>query len=312
MIRRAKNFGLMFKEAATEWWNDQAPVLGAALSYYTVFSLAPLLVLTIAIAGLAYGEEAARGEIVTTMQGLVGKDGAEAVEAIIENARKPSEGIVATILGFAFLVFGATGVFGQLQNALNMIWKVAPKPGATWKMFLRSRFLSFAMVSGVAFLLLVSLLASAALAALGRFFSETLPGGETVWLVLNFIISLGVITFMFAMIFKVLPDAKVQWKDVGVGAFMTAVLFSIGKFLMGLYLGNSTIGSTYGAAGSLVVLLIWVYYSAQILFLGAELTRVYAIRYGRGVRPEQGAQLLVMNPLTHQKLQRNAKQDLRR
>lgn len=301
MTRYLKNVGSLLSETASEWWNDQAPVLGAALAYYTAFSLAPLLVLAIAIAGMAFGEEAARGEVVSTMRSLVGLEGAKAIQTMIEHARRPEEGVLATVLGFTFLIIGASGVFAQLQNALNLIWKVAPRPGATIRHFLRARFLSFAMVLGINFLLLVSLLVSAGLSALGNYFSQKLPGGATLWMGLNFLISLGVISFLFAIIFKYLPDARVAWSDTWIGSFLTAVLFTGGKFLMGLYLGNSSFGSAYGAAGSLVVLLAWIYYSAQILFFGAEFTRVFAMRYGSGLRPERGAELLHFNPLTHQR-----------
>lgn len=286
----------LLKESFNQWMDDQAPVLGAALSYYTVFSLAPLLVLAIAIAGMAFGEEAARGEIVGAIQGLVGREGGLAVQTMIENASRPSEGILATVIGVAVLLFGASGAFAQLQNALNVIWKVAVNSNFSIGVFLKRRFFSFAMVLSVGFLLLVSLAISAALAALGKFFAGALPGGEGFWQVANFLISLGVVTLLFAMIFKFVPDARIAWGDVWIGALLTAVLFSVGKFLMGLYLGSSTIGSTFGAAGSLVVLLIWIYYSAQILFFGAEFTRVYALRYGSGLRPVPGAHLI--RPLT--------------
>ena len=292
MAHRFRVFLSLFKDSFNQWMDDQAPVLGAALSYYTVFSLAPLLVLTIAIAGMAFGEEAARGEIVGSIQGLVGREGALAVQTMIENARKPESGILATVIGVFVLLFGASGAFAQLQNALNVIWKVAPNANSGVIPFLRRRFFSFAMVLSVGFLLLVSLAVSAALAAVGRYFAGVLPGGEAFWQITNFIISFGVVTLLFAMIFKFVHDARVAWSDVWIGSALTAILFSIGKFLMGLYLGNSTIGSTYGAAGSLVVLLVWIYYSSQILFFGAEFTRVYALRYGSGLRPLPGAHLI--------------------
>lgn len=280
----------LLKETAAEWQEDKVPVLAAALSYYTVFSLAPLLLIAIAIAGAVFGEEAARGEVVKQIQGLVGQDGAEAIQSMIQNAQKPeSGGAIATVIGIVTLLFGASGVFGQLQDALNTIWEVKPKPNGGWKSFLQSRFLSFGMVLVVGFLLLVSLMLSAGLTAVGTFFGNVIPGFVALSQVLNFVISFAVVTVLFASIYKVLPDVEIPWRNLWIGSAITALLFNFGKFLIGLYLGNSSIGSTYGAAGSLVVILIWVFYSAQILLIGAEFTQVYSKYRGTPLRPSKHA-----------------------
>jgi len=281
----------LLKETVQEWNEDKASRLAAALAYYTVFSLAPLLILVLALAGAVLGEEAAKGQLVGQIQGLVGRDGAELIETTIQGAHRPGEnsGVIASVISVAVLIFGATGVFAQLQESLNTIWEVTPKPGRQVKGFLQQRFLSFGMILGIAFLLLVSLVVSAGLAALNSYMSHLLPGIDFLWIVLNWVISLAVVTLLFALMFKFLPDAKIAWTDVTVGAFITALLFTIGKSLIGIYLGNSSFGSTYGAAGSLVVLLAWVYYSAQILFFGAEFTQVYARRYGSRIVPNKDA-----------------------
>jgi membrane protein len=280
----------LLKDTITEWNEDNVPLLAAALAYYTVFSLAPLLVIAIAIAGAFFGEEAARQEIAGQIQGMVGKDGAEAIQTMIQNAHRPdSGGTVATVLGVMTLLLGASGVFGQLQTALNTIWEVKPKPGQGIKGFLQSRFLSFAMVLVIGFLLLVSLILSAVLAGVSRFFGNVIPGFAAVGETLNFVISFGVTTFLFAAIYKFLPDVKVPWKNLWIGAAATALLFTIGKFLIGLYLGNSGISSTYGAAGSLVVILVWIFYSAQILLIGAEFTQVYSKYKGVPIAPSKHA-----------------------
>lgn len=281
-------FGLL-KETFNEWNEDKASRLAAALAYYTIFSLAPLLVIVIAIAGAVFGEEAARNQIVGQIQGLVGQQGAEAVQAMILNASKPGSGLIASIVGVVALLFGASGLFGQLQDALNTIWEVTPKPDRGLKGIIQDRFFSFTMVLGTGFLLLVSLVLSAALAAFGNYFGHLMPGMAELWQFVNFAVSFGVITLLFALIYRVLPDAKVAWGDVWIGAAVTALLFTIGRLLIGLYLGSSAIGSAYGAAGSLVVVLVWVYYSAQILLFGAEFTQVYATRYGSHIEPTKNA-----------------------
>ncbi|MGE0398450.1 MAG: YihY/virulence factor BrkB family protein [Kofleriaceae bacterium] len=286
---RAKTIFTLLKETGSDWLEDKASRLAAALAFYTLLSLAPLLVLVVSIAGLVFGDDAARGEVTGQLQALIGTDGAKAVESVLANAKTPSSGILGTIVGVAILLFGASGVFGELQDSLNVIWEVQPRPGRGIKGFIRDRFFSFTLVLGVAFLLLVSLVLSAGLAAAGSLFEQRLPGGEVMWQVINFVISIGTITVLFGLIFKVLPDVKIQWRDVWIGALFTAVLFTLGKFAIGLYLGRSTIASPYGAAGSVVVLVVWVYYSAQILFFGAEFTQVYARHHGSRLRPTKNA-----------------------
>ncbi|HEY1015255.1 MAG TPA: YihY/virulence factor BrkB family protein [Herpetosiphonaceae bacterium] len=280
-------FGLL-KQTGKEWSEDKVPRLGAALAYYTVFSIAPLLIIAIGIAGLVLDREAATGQIQAQLDGLLGVDAAKAIQEMIQGASKPSSGILATVIGLATLLFGASGVFGQLQDSLNTIWEVAPKPGRGILGTLKDRFLSFTMVLGVGFMLLVSLVISAALAGIGKYF-ENLGIPTFLFEAINFAVSFGVITLLFAAIYKVLPDVKIQWRDVWIGAAVTALLFTIGKFLIGLYLGRSSVASSYGAVGSLAILLLWVYYSAQILFFGAEFTQVYANAYGSRVVPDKDA-----------------------
>lgn len=282
--------GSIFREAAADWLEDRADQLGAALAFYSILSLAPLLVIAISIAALAFGEEAARGELVEQMQDMVGIEGAQAIQSLLEHAQAPGRGLLPTILGIGTLLLGATGVFGQLQSSLNTIWEVQPKPGRGIWDFARDRFLSLTMVLGTGFLLLVSLVLSAVIAALGSFVGDQWPATEALWQFGNTGVSFLVVTLLFALIFKFLPDVEVRWSDVWVGALLTALLFTFGKYLIGLYLGKSALGSAYGAAGSFVVLIVWIYYSAQILFFGAELTQVYARRYGRGMVPKSGAE----------------------
>lgn len=279
----------LLKETFSEWNKDKASRLAAALAYYTVFSLAPLLVIVIAIAGSVFGEEAARGEIVGQIQGLVGTDGAKFIETAIENANKPTTGSIASAISLGILLFGASGVFAELQDALNTVWEVQPKPERGLINIIRKRFLSFSMVLGIGFLLLVSLVTSAVLAAVVNYLGSALPGLEFLWQIVNFIISFALTTVLFGLIYKVLPDVKITWNDVLIGAAITSLLFSIGRFLLGQYLGNSSFGSAYGAAGSLVVILAWIYYAAQILFFGAEFTQVYARRYGSQIVPDENA-----------------------
>jgi len=279
----------VIKETVSDWQDDKAATLAAALAYYTLLSIAPLIVLAVAVVGLAFGEDAARGQISEQISGLVGAQAGEAVEAIARNARAPEAGVISTVIGIVVLMFGASGVFGELQTSLDTIWEVEPKPGRGIVGVIKDRFFSFTMVLGVAFLLLVSMVLSAAIASFGHFLEGALPGGEVLWSVLNLALSFGIITLLFALIYKVIPDAKIQWRDVWVGAGVTALLFSIGKLLVGLYLGKSTFVSSYGAAGSVVALVVWVYYSSQIVFLGAELTQVYARRFGSGIEPGKEA-----------------------
>lgn len=284
-----KTIWALLKETFAEWNNDKASRLAAALAYYTVFSLAPLLIIAIAIAGAVFGEEAARGEIVGQIQGLVGKEGAQFIETAIENASKPEAGSIASLVSVVVLLFGASGLFAQLQDALNTIWEVQPKPELGLWAIIRARFLSFTMVLGVGFLLLVSLILSAGVAGLVNFFGHLLPGVSFLLQLTNFVLSFAVTTILFGLIYKVLPDAKIAWSDVWIGAIITSLLFSIGRFLLGLYLGNSSFGSTYGAAGSVVIILAWVNYAAQILFFGAEFTQVYARKFGSQIVPAKNA-----------------------
>ena len=280
----------ILKKAAWDWMEDQAPTLGAALAYYTVFSLAPLLIIAIAIAGLVFGPDAARGQIFDQLRGLLGEAGAKSMQDLVENANaKPAAGIFATFIGLVTLLFGASGVFGQLQTSLNAIWGVQPKPGRGVLGIIQDRILSFGFILVVGFLLLVSLLLTAAIAFVGEWFGGMVPGMEFLIQILNSVLSLAVITLLFAMIFKFLPDAKIAWHDVWIGALITAALFTVGKFALGLYLGKSGVDSSYGAAGSLIVLLLWVYYSSQILFFGAEFTQAYANRFGSHVAPADNA-----------------------
>jgi membrane protein len=285
----------LLKDTIREWREDGANRLAAALAYYTTFSLAPLLVLIIAIAGLVGGREAAQTQTMAQVQDLLGVEGREFVEGMLESASQPETGLAATLIGAVTLLFGALGVFGELQNSLNTIWEVKPKPAKGWmdgiKRFVVRRLLSFAMVLGIGFLLLASLVISAVISALGEYIGNRWPiadqGINAQWLsLINFVISFLVITLLFAMMFKFLPEIKIAWKDVWLGAAVTSALFSLGKFLIGLYLGRSQVGNIFGAAGSLAILLIWIYYSAQILFFGAEFTQVYANRYGSKMVPD--------------------------
>jgi membrane protein len=268
----------MLKETAREWSADKSPRLAAALAYYTLFSIAPLLLIAISIAGLVYGEEAARGEIVATFQSVIGENAAKGVEEMIENARREKSGIIATVVGIVTLLFGASGVFTQLQDAMNTVWGIEPKKEG-FAATIRKKVLSFAMVMVIGFLLLVSLVLSAALAAIGKYLEGRIPGNAGVWHAIHFVVALGVFSLLFAMIFRYLPARRVPWGDVWAGAIFTSVLFGIGKFALGLYLGKSSVASTFGAAGSLVILLLWVYYSGLILLFGAEFTEVYARRH---------------------------------
>jgi membrane protein len=282
----------LIKETFSEWREDKASRLAAALSYYTIFSIAPLLIIAIGVAGLVFGHDAAMNQVVGQIRGMVGEDGAQVIQTILQNASKTTSGIIATVVGGVTLLIGASGAFGQLQDSLNTIWEVRPKKGRGVKGLMRDRFLSFSMVLFIGFLLLASLLLTAVLAGIGKYLSDLLPMSSVVLQAMNFGVSLTVTAFLFALIFKVLPDAIVRWRDVWVGALVTALLFSLGRFLIGLYLGRASIGSAYGAAGSLVVLLFWVYYSAQILFLGAEFTQVYAKRFGQEIVPKPNAEPL--------------------
>jgi membrane protein len=289
LVPRFKLLLKLLKDSTLACVNDNTSMFGAALAYYTAFSLAPILVIAIAVAGLLFGPEAASGQIAAEIKSVVGDDGAKAIESMVADANKPTSSAWATVIGFVMLLVGAAGLFGQLQGALNTIWKVKAKPGRGIMGFIRDRFLSFSMVLGTAFLLLISLVVNAILAALGSLFGEW--GASIVGQGLNLVTSFAVITLLFAMIFRFLPDAKIAWRDVWLGAVITSLLFSIGKFIIGFYLGQAGTASAYGAAGSLAVLLIWLYYSAQIFLFGAELTKAYADCFGSRIIPKENAML---------------------
>ncbi len=282
------------KQSFESWSDDKATLLAAAIAYYTLFSLAPLIIIAVAVAGLAFGQEASTNQIFGALRSLLGDNGAEAIQGMVRSsAARPDGGIISVLVGLAVMMLGAAGVFAQLQEALNMIWKVRPKTGGGIMTMIRQRLISFAMVLVIGFLLLVSLMVSAGLSAVGTLLSDHLPGGAVLWQGVNLCISLGVATALFAMIFKILPDVRLKWREVWVGAFVTAVLFSVGKLLIGLYLGKSAAASAFGAAGSLVLVLLWVFYTSCILLLGAEFTRVFTLRYHRqDIEAKSGASLL--------------------
>ena len=283
-------FGLL-KQTGQEFLEDKAPQLGAALAYYTVFSLAPLILVLLAAIGIIFRDDPAGAwnKITQQMSYFLDQSAVQVVQNIAQKASQPGKGLIATVIGVVLALFGASGVFGQLQDALNTIWGVKAKPGGGIWRFLRSRFLSFAMIGGVCFLLLVSLTLESVLKAFSHYVQSVLPGGIVIAMTVYLIFDFGVVVLLFAMIFKFLPDAKIQWRDVWIGAVMTAILFGVGKWALGFYLGSGTAGSAYGAASSLITLLLWVYYSSQILLFGAEFTQVYAERAGRGAKPDKYA-----------------------
>ena len=286
-------FGLL-KQTVQEWLGDKAPQLGAALAYYTVFSLAPLILVLLAIVGVIFRADPAGtwNKITEQMSYFLDPSAVQVVQSIAQKASEPGKSTIATIIGVALAILGASGVFGQLQDALNTIWGVKAKPGGGIWGFLRNRFLSFAMVAGVCFLLLVSLTLESLLKAFSHYVQTVLPGGIVVALAVYFIFDFAVVVLLFAMIFKFLPDVEIQWRDVWIGAVITTILFGIGKWLLGFYLGSGAAGSAYGAASSLITLLLWVYYSSQILLFGAEFTQVYAARAGRAFKPTEYAVLV--------------------
>ncbi len=273
-----------------EWSSDKAPRLGAALAYYSVFSIGPLILLVVGAASLILGDaDAAKAKVVHEIRSTLGDQVGAGLEQMLVNGKESGQGLAATIIGIVVLLFGAAGVFGQLQDALNTIWKVEPKPGRGLLGIIQDRFLSLTMVLGTGFLLLVSLLLTAALSALGNRLAGGTADNGIVWQIVNQAAAFVVETALFAMIFKLLPDAKIAWRDVWIGAILTAALFTLGKFLLGLYLAHAGVASGFGAAGSLVLILLWVYYSSQILLFGAEFTAVYAKKYGSGVEPAPNA-----------------------
>ncbi|MBV9507218.1 MAG: YihY/virulence factor BrkB family protein [Acidobacteriia bacterium] len=285
------------KQAVASWSDINASHLGAALAFYSMLSMAPLLVISIGIAGLVFGRAAAQGQIVWQIQNLAGNEGAQTIQSLLQHVGNPSSGVLATLVGLIVLLFGASGVFAELHDSMNAVWGVkVVQGGGIWAM-IRYRFFSFAMVLGIGFLLLVSLVVSAALAAAGKYLGGWLPVPAAILDGLNLLISVVAITILFALLFKIVPDVKIEWGDVWIGAAVTSLLFSTGKLLIGLYLGKAGVGSAYGAAGSLVVFLVWIYYSAQIFFLGAAFTRIFSERHGS--RSPQRRAALKRTPWIH-------------
>jgi len=278
------------KETFNRWLADKGARLGAALAFYSVFSIAPLLVIVMAVAGAFFDKSAAHREIITQMQNLVGPKGAEAIETMIESANEPTVGTIAAIIGVIMLLFGASGVFGELQDAMNGIWRVQRKPGRVVWTFIRDRMFSFAMVLGTGFLLMISLVISAGLHLLGNFLNSLSPSIHILLVGINALVSLAVFSALFTMLFRFVPDARVPWKSTIPAGIITALLFSLGKYLLGAYLGRASFTSAYGAAGSLVVLIVWVYYNAQILFFGAEFSYVLASRSTK-IEPKPEAEM---------------------
>ena len=291
----------LIKATVSRWDAINAPRLGAALAFYTTLSIAPLLVLSIAIAGLVFGNKAAQGDIVTQVSGLVGYQGGKILQNMLLDASHLSSGLTAAGIGILLLLFGASTVFTELRDALNLVWGVRNTTHSGFKGMIQTRFFAFALVLGIGFLLLVSLLFSAAIAAAGKFFGGFLPLPEGLLHLLNWVFSFASVTVLFGLLYKVVPDVRIEWRDVWVGAAVTSALFSIGKFGIGLYLGKAGVGSAYGAAGSLVAFLVWVYYSAQIFFMGAAFTQMFSERHGsraqaRAERPQTAPECLTETP----------------
>lgn len=281
----------LLRSAALAFMADKAPRLGAALAYYSAFSLAPLLLIAVAIAGAVFGQDAAWGYLANNLQGYIGRKDALAIQDMVQHARHPASNVFSTVAGVVMLIAGASGVFMQLKDALNTVWGIEPKSLGVWGT-IRQTFLSVTAVLGTGFLLMVSLVLSSVLTAVSHYFGSFLPGGAAVWDAVNQVVSFVVFTGLFALMFKYMPDAKVGWRDVAIGSVLTAALFVIGKFLLGLYIGLAGVATPFGAAGSLAVVLIWVYYSAQILFFGAEFTKVFANKYGSHIVPDEDARSL--------------------
>jgi len=290
---RLKNIWLLLKDSGIAWDDDNIGQQGAALAFFTIFSLSPLLILVIVLSSFGYGREAASGHLVSQIRGLVGKEGAQFVQSLITNAYKSDSNLPAAIFSVVMVLVGASAVFISLRDSLNTIWRIQQKPMGIIRAFLHGRFLSFAMILGIGFLLLVSLVLSAALAAMGDYLTKLLPILGGLVSLLDFTLSFIGITAIFAFMFKFLPAATLKWKDVWVGAAVTSLLFSIGKLLIGLYLGNGAIGSTFGAASSLVIIMLWAYYSSQIVLFGAEFTRLYAMRFGSNILPDENGVRIV-------------------
>jgi membrane protein len=284
-----KGLWTLIKKTIQEWSEDGAPRLAAALSYYAIFSLVPLLVIAIGIAGLFFQQDQVQAQVGQQISAVVGAEAAETVMGWLDATATREGGIIATVLGFVALLFGATGFFGQLQTSLNIMWEVEPKPDRGIKGMVRDRLLSFILILFIGLLLLVLMVLNTVLSTLGSFIEDLLPGGQIIWMLINYAINLALVVLLFAAIFKVLPDVQIRWRDVWMGALVTALLFVIGQILISLYLANAGVGSAYGAAGSAIIFLIWIYYSAQILFFGAEFTQVYAHRHGEQILPADNA-----------------------
>jgi membrane protein len=279
-----KSIWELIKQTASSWSRINAPHLGAALAFYTMWSIAPLLVLCLGIAGIVFGPEAARSQVAAQIQNITGPAGSETIQALLAQADNQAHSLLAAVIGLVISLFGASGVFGELRDSLNLVWGVRSTSGAGLRGMIHYRFFSFAIVLGVGFLLLVSLLISAGIAAAGKLFQNYLPVSEALLDLGSSLVTFVIVTLLFALLYKLVPDVRIEWRDVWLGAAVTSLLFSVGKFAIGLYLGRASIGSAYGAAGSLVVFIIWVYYSAQIFFLGAEFTRMFAERHGSRAR----------------------------
>lgn len=285
----AKDVVGLFTDAGKEWVEDNAPRMSAALAYYSLFSLAPILVIVLAILALVYGADAAQGQLFGQIEGMVGAKSAEAIQAMLAASASREESLVSTLIGLVTLFIGATAVFGELESALNTVWEVTARPDRGLFGIVKDRFAAFLMILVIGVLLLATTVASTVITAAGSHFQNVLPGGETLWQGVNLGASFAILTVTFALLFKFVPDVKLAWADVLIGAALTAFLFVIGKHLIGLYLGRSSVSSVFGAAGSLIAVMIWIYYSLLILLYGAEFTQVYATRFGSRVRPEPDA-----------------------
>jgi membrane protein len=286
----------LIKATACRWNEINAPRLGAALSFYTMLSVAPLLVVSVGIAGFVFGQEATQAHVAQQIQNLVGTQGGEAILSMLKESSTPSGGLAAAAIGVFMLLFGASGVFGELRDSLNLVWGVKSASGTSLIGMIKYRFVSFAMVLGIGFLLMVSLLLTTAISAAGKFFTPYLPASEVLLQIGNVVVSFLAVTILFALLYKVVPDVHIEWQDVWIGAAVTSLMFSIGKALIGLYLGKASVGSAYGAAGSLVVFLVWVYYSAQIFFLGAQFTHTFAEQHGSRARARSAVAVLPEKP----------------
>ncbi len=291
ILMNLRKIGRLLQETFKQWQQDKASRLAAALAYYTVFSISPLLVIAIAIAGVFFGQSEAKQQVIEQLGSLVGSEAMKPILNALDNISQPQVRGIASLISITVLFIGASGIFAQLQDALNTVWNVEPNSGQGIWAFIRKRVFSFIMVLAIGFLLILSLILSAVVSTISKYRTDFLPGSAILWENLDFVVSLGLMTFLFCLMFKYVPDAKITWKDVWVGSVITALLFLFGKFLLGLYLSKGSLGSPYGAAGSLIVFLAWVYYSAQIILLGAEFTQVYAKIYGSKIRASKRSKI---------------------